>query len=150
MKELMMDIEEIEKMWATDSKIDEANLVRESGRIPEMHSKYYKLLFRAHMKTSKLKSQMKELEKAKIEYYNGSMAPEDLKERGWKPNPLKILRNDIDRYVQSDKDIIELSLRIDYQSSIEKFLEDIVKQINTRNFVIKNMIEFLKFTNGGY
>lgn len=145
-----MDIEELEKMWAEDSKIDEANLINESSRIPKLHAKYYKLLFRAHLKVTKLKSELKTLEKDKIEYYNGSMAQEDLKERGWTPNPLKILRTDLDKYIQSDKHIIELSLKIDYYASIEKFLEDIVKQINNRNFILKNMIDFLKFTNGGY
>lgn len=145
-----MDIEELEKMWLSDTTIDETNLSSESARIPQLHAKYYRLLFRAHMKTSKLKGQLKELEKAKTEYYNGSMASEDLKDRGWKPNPLKILRNDIDKYIQSDSDIIELSLKIDYQASVEKFLEDVVRSINNRNFIIKNMLDFLKFQNGGY
>lgn len=145
-----MDIEELEKMWAKDSKIDETNLSNESARIPELHSKYYKLMFRAHMKVSKLKSELKELERDKTEYYNGNMALEDMKERGWNPKPLKILRSDLDKYIQSDKDIINLSLKIDYHSSIEQFLESVVKQINTRNFILKNMIDFLKFQNGGY
>jgi hypothetical protein len=150
MKDVGMDVEELEKMWAEDAKIDETNLSRESARIPEMHSKYYKLLFRAHLRTSKLKSNLKELERSKTEYYNGTMAEEDLKEKNWKPNPLKILRQDLDKYIQSDRDIIDLSLKIDYQASVEKFLEDVVRQINTRNFIIKNMVEFLKFQNGGY
>lgn len=145
-----MDIEELEKMWAKDCEIDETNLIGESSKIPLLHSKYYKLYYRASLKATKLRYELRELEKAKTEYYNGSMAPEDLKERGWKPNPLKILRNDINKYIESDKDIIELSLRIEYQSSLAKFLEDIIKQINNRNFIIKNMIDLLKFQQGGY
>jgi hypothetical protein len=143
-----MNIEEIEKQWEEDSKIDETSLLSESAKIPKLHSKYYKLYFRAAMKLQKLKAELLELEKLKIEYYNGTLAEEDLKERGWKPNPLKILRTDINRYVEADKDIIELSLRIAYHSEIATYLENIIKQINNRNFIIKNMIDWLKFSNG--
>ena len=145
-----MDIEEIEKMWAADAVIEEGNLGQEATKIPKLHAKYYKIYFRSVMKLSKLKAELKVLEKAKIEYYNGTMAEEDLKEHGWKPNPLKILRSDMDKYIQSDKDIIELCLRVDYYSGIAKFLEDIIKNINNRNFTIKSHIDFLKFQHGGY
>lgn len=145
-----MDIEEIEKMWAEDSKIDEHDLIGESSRIPSLHSKYYKLYHRASVKSFKLKYELKQLERLKAEYYNGSISEEDLKKNDWKPNPLKIMKSDIPRYVESDKDIINLSLKIDYYISVAKFLEDVVKQINNRNFIIKNMIDMLKFQNGGY
>ena len=35
MKDVGMDVEELEKMWAEDAKIDETNLSKESARIPE-------------------------------------------------------------------------------------------------------------------
>ena len=76
------------------------------------------------------------------------MDQDELKLRGWKPNPLKILRQDIERYVESDKEVIQLSLRIAYHESMAKYLEDIVKQINGRNYIIKNIIDWAKFTNG--
>ena len=145
-----MQIEEIEEMWAEDTNIDETNLSRESARIPKLHSKYYKLYFRAVMKMNMLKAELKTLEKDKIEYFNGSMALEDLKDRGWKPNSLKILRVDMDKYIQSDPDIINLCLKIDYHAGMSKFLEDIVKQLNNRNFIIKNMLDWQKFQQGGY
>jgi hypothetical protein len=145
-----MQLEQLEAMWAEDCKIDETNLARESTRIPELHSKYYKLYIRSATKASKYKSDLKELERIKTEYYNGSMAEEDLKHYGWKQNPLKILKSDIAKYIESDKDIINLCLKIDYQVSYTKFLEDIIRQINNRNFIIKNIIDYMKFTHGGY
>lgn len=145
-----MDIEELNSMWAIDCKIDETNLVRESSKIPELHNKYYMFYVKEGLRTKKLKSDLIELEQAKTEYYTGSMDEAELKRRGWKPNPLKILRTDINRYIESDKDIINLSLKIAYQESLTKYLEDIVKQISNRNFIIKNMIDWSKFTAGGY
>lgn len=145
-----MDIEELNGMWAIDCKIDETNLVRESSRIPELHNKYYIMYFKEGLRSKKMKSDLIELEHAKNEYYSGSMDQEELKRRGWKPNPLKILKADINRYIESDKDVINLSLKIAYQESITKYLEDIVKQISNRNFILKNMIEWSKFQSGGY
>jgi hypothetical protein len=146
----MLDVEEIEKMWAEDAIINETNLTQEGSKIPQLHSKYYKLYFRAVMKMNKLKADLKVLEKDKMEYYNGTMAEEDLKDRGWKPYALKILRSDMDKYIQSDRDIINLCLKIDYYNGLAKFLEDIIRQINNRNFILKNMVDFLKFQSGGY
>lgn len=145
-----MDIDEINQMWAQDCKIDEANLVRESSRIPELHNKYYNLFYREALKIRKLKAEMVELEKAKTEYYNGSMDELELRERGWKPFPLKVLKNDMDKYIQSDKEVINLSLKISLHEERGKYLESIVRQINNRNFVIKNMIDMMKFQSGGY
>lgn len=142
--------DDINEMWSKDCKIDEANLVQESKRIPELHSKYYNLFFKEALRVRKLKSDLKELERAKTEYYNGTMCEEDLKELGWKPNPLKILRNDIDKYLQSDKDIINLSLKIALHEEKANYIESIIRQINNRNFIIKNMIDMIKFQSGEY
>ena len=149
MEKCIMDIDEINKLWAQDCKIDETNLSRESSRIPELHNKYYNLYYREALKIRKLKSDLTELEKVKTEYYNGSMDELELRDRGWKPFALKVLRNDLDRYIQSDKDIIELSLKISLHEERGKYLENIVRQINNRNFIIKNMIDWVKFQAGG-
>jgi septum formation topological specificity factor MinE len=69
--------------------------------------------------------------------------------RGWRPNPLKILRKDVNKYIESDKDIINLSLKIDYHMQIANYLEDIIKQINNRNFMIRAAIDWVKFQSGG-
>lgn len=143
-----MDLEEINKMWSKDCKIDEANISGEARRIPEMHNKYYMLYVKAALKVKKLKADLATLEKAKTEYYSGSMDQAELQQRGWKPNPLKILRQDIGKYIESDKDIIELSLTIDYHLSMANYLEDIIRQINNRNFILNNIISWEKFRSG--
>ena len=142
--------DEISEMWAKDANIDETDLVGESKRIPNLHSKYYNMYFKEVLKVKKLKADYKELERLKREYYDGSLDEETLKENGWKPFRLKVLRNDVDKYVQSDKDIIQISLKIDFHSARANYLEDIIKTIHSRNFVIKNMIDILKFQQGEY
>lgn len=144
-----MNLEEVNQMWSIDCKIDETNITQESKKIPVLHNKYYTLYVKEHLRTKKFRSELVELERAKFEWYAGTLSQEELIERGWKQNPLKILRSDINKHVESDKDIITLSLKIDYHASIEKYLEDIIKQINTRNFILKNIIEWERFRSGG-
>ena len=144
-----MDIDDINRLWAQDCKIDETNLSRESGLIPELHNKYYNLFYREALKVKKLKADLLEFQKAKSDYYGGTMDELELKERGWKPFQLKVLRGDLERYVQSDSEIIQLSLKIALHEERAKYLESIVRQINIRNYIVKNMIEFIKFQSGG-
>ena len=143
-----MTLEELEKEWASDCTLNEADIIGETKKIPLMHSKYYKLYIRSAMKVKKLKFDLLELQKLKHEYYSGSLAKEDLDKHGWKQNQLRIMKSDIPKHIESDKDIIELSMKIGFQSEMLKFLEEIIKQINGRNFLVKNIIDYLKFTNG--
>ena len=108
------------------------------------------MYYKEALRVKKLKYDYKELELAKREYYDGSMAEEDLRDRGWKPFLKKVIRQDMDKFVQADRDIIAMSLKIDYHSTRANFLEDIIKTIHSRNFIIKSMIDILKFQHGEY
>ncbi len=145
-----MDTNDIAAIWAADSPIDETNLLGESRRIPSLHSKYYNLYYREVLRVKKLKAEYKELEMDKRNWYDGSMAEEDLREKGWKPFRLKVIRNDLDKYIQADKEVIKLSLTIDFHTANANYLEDIIKTIHSRNFIVKNMIDILKFQSGEY
>jgi hypothetical protein len=145
-----MTLEEINELWAKDSKINEVDLGNEALKIPKLHNKYYTLYVKEMLRVKKLKAELKELEMAKHEYYTGTMAEEDLKARGWKPYSLKIMKSEVSRYIDSDKEIIDMSLKIDYFVQTASYLEDIIRQINNRNFVIKSAIDWSKFTSGGF
>lgn len=145
-----MSTDDISDVWSKDCKIDETNLGGEAKRIPELHSKYYNMYYKEALKVKKLRSDYKELELLKREWLDGTMAEEDLRELGWRPNQKRIIRQDMDKYIQADKDIINISLKIDYHSARANFLEDIVKTIHGRNFIIKSMIDILKFQHGEY
>jgi hypothetical protein len=145
-----MSTDDISEVWAKDSQIDETNLVGESKKIPALHSKYYNMYYKEVLRVKKLRFDYKELERMKFEYYTGSLDEETMRERGWKPFQLKVLRSDLDKYLQSDKDVIQLSLKMDYHKARADFLEDIIKTIHSRNFIIKNMIDVLKFQAGEY
>jgi hypothetical protein len=143
-----MKLEEIQELWAKDSRIDSSILGDESIRIPSLHNKYFKILSQVRLNHKRLQTDYRNMLRLKHEYYTGSISNEDLKEHGWKLSPLKILRTDLQMYLDSDKDLIDISLKIALQEEKLDFLKDIIKSINNRNYVISNAINWLKFTNG--
>ena len=145
-----MSTDDISEIWAADSKIDETQLAQEAKKIPQLHSKYYNMYYKEALKVKKLRYDYKILELNKREWIDGSMAEEDLREFGWKPYQKKVIRQDINQYIQADPDIIKLSLKIDYNSCRANYLEDIVKTIHSRNFIINNIIAVMKFQAGDY
>tara|TARA_B100001059_G_C17692133_1_gene505529 strand:- start:657 stop:947 length:291 start_codon:yes stop_codon:yes gene_type:complete len=84
----------------------------------------------------------------KWEYYTGKMPEESLKELNWQPFQLKVLKQDIDKYLESDDDLILIQHKLTYQQEKVSYLESIVKSISQRNWEIRNAIEWRKFING--
>jgi hypothetical protein len=76
------------------------------------------------------------------------MSQEELTVRGWNPFPLKILRNDLDLYLDSDVDLSKLQQRVVYQKEKIALLEEIVKELNNRHWKIRCAIDWRKFVNG--
>ena len=135
-------------LWAEDSKIDRTELGEESIKIPQLHHKYYKMYSLERLNLVRLQEEMKILKKDKIEYYTGTMAEDDLKERGWEPNPLRILKTDIPVHMEADKDFVDLNLKLAYNKEKVEFLEAVVKTLNIRSYQINNAINWEKFKVG--
>ena len=144
----MEKLEELYKMWAKDGEVDQINVSGCAADIPKLHNKYYRMYVMEGLKLKKQKADFKILSKAKTEYYAGNLGPEELKQYGWEPQPLRILRQDIPTYVESDQEIVEASLRIGMQEAIVDYLESIIRQINNRNFILKSIIDWEKFRTG--
>lgn len=144
-----MKFEDIFEEWEKDSNIDRTDLDNESLKIPKLHHKYYMMLVAEKTLLKKLESDLKQLKLAKFEFYSQGHT-EETRALGWTmPARGMILKSDIPMYMESDKHIIELSLRIGIQQEKVDFLESIIKSFQTRGYAIKNAIDFMKFTSGG-
>ncbi len=144
-----MKFEDIFEQWNIDSTIDKTQLDNESLKIPKLHHKYYMMLVAEKSLLKKLESQLKELKLSKYEFYSQGHT-EETKQLGWKlPARGMILKTDIPMYMEADKDIIELSLKIGMQQEKVDFLESIIKSFQTRGYIIKSALDFMKFTMGG-
>ena len=143
-----MDIEEIQSLWSADSKIDDLELDLESLRIPQLHSKYMNILNAENRVLYRMTQTQKMLERDKLEYYLGKMCEEDLEERGWEPLSLKVLRADVPKYIEADKDVVRHLIQIADQKEKVTLLRSIIESVNRRSFIINNAIRWKQFTNG--
>jgi hypothetical protein len=143
-----MKLEDIQNTWSEDCNIVDDMLDEEALKIPRLHQKYYKIYSTEKLLLAKLKADAKTLQALKWEYYAGEMAEEDLDEQGWEPFPKRVLKADMPRYLESDKDIINQNLKIAHQQEKVDFCDGIIKSLRDRGFLIKNAIDWRKFTNG--
>ena len=143
-----MNLEEIQNEWEKDSKIDRTELGEESIKIPALHSKYYQLYSRERLQLARLTETMKLLKKDKWDYYSGNLDIDELKDKGWEPFQLKVLKSDIQMYIDSDKDIIDSNLKVAYSKEKVDFLEAIIRTLNLRSYQINNAINWEKFKVG--
>ena len=143
-----MRFDDIRKMVEKDMVIDDSELDLESLKIPQLHNKYLNLFHDERILLRKLEVERRELIRDKWEFYSGKMSEEELTRRGWEPFQLKVLKQDLDMYIQSDSDVTKVDDRITLQKEKVDYLASIVKSISGRGWEIKNAIEWRRFTSG--
>jgi len=143
-----MNLNEIKSMAAQDSIIDQAKLDIESLKIPQLHNKYLNFYTDEKLLLSKYEFEFEALSRLKWEYYSGKMSPDKLKEMGWEQFELKILRQDVQIYLNGDKDLTEKRMIIQYQKDKVAYLDTIMKTLSNRNWVIRNAIQWRMFLAG--
>ena len=140
-----MTLDELKIQVEKDLKINDERLDTESYRNQELYAKYLDhktnfecLLYRA-------KGDYKVLYRKKWEYYGGKA---DAKIYATKPFDLKVLKNDLHIYIESDEDIIKSEHKIAYLESVIKYIDGILKSIQSRQWDIKNAISWRQFEAG--
>jgi len=143
-----MKIEDIFEEWNKDSNVDRTELGDEALKIPKLHHKYFQIFSNEKLLLRKYESEMKVLKLEKYEFY--TQGPnEETQAKGWAlPAKGLILKSDIPMYIEADKHIIELSLKIGLQQEKIDLLESIIKSLSNRGYNIRAAIDFLKFTMG--
>ena len=141
----MMDLNELQNDVERDLKIDDTELDLESIRTPQLHNKYLKHYTKYSLQLKKAQDDYKELYRIKWEYYTGKADPSVYKD---KPFDIKVLKSDVHIYMDSDSDLQRADQKVAYQNQIVKYLEQVLRSINNRTFLIKNAIEWKKFTSG--
>ena len=94
---------------------------------------------------SRAESELHSIKREKWEYYTGKS---DASVYAKKPFNFKLLRQDVDKYLDSDEEIQRAKQKVDYLQTTTDFLDKTIRQISNRTFTIKNAIEWRKFTSG--
>tara|TARA_B100000282_G_C31582393_1_gene421681 strand:- start:158 stop:586 length:429 start_codon:yes stop_codon:yes gene_type:complete len=140
-----MTLEELQEQVDKDLKINDTELDLESLKTPQLHNKYLKHYNNFKLLITRAESDYKILKRVKWEYYTGKASPEVYKQ---KPFNLKIMKSDIDKYLESDEELIKAKQKIDYLETVVNYLDRTLKIIGGRDWQIRNSIEWRKFTSG--
>ena len=140
-----MDLEQLQELADKDLKINDTELDIESLKTPQLHNKFMKHLTKFKLLLSKSQIEYYTLRKEKWEYYTGK-APQQVYTE--KPFNLKILKTDIDKYLDADPELVKYKQKVEYIQTVIDFLDRTIKQIANRGFQIKNAIDWRKFTSG--
>jgi len=140
-----MDLEQLQELVDKDLKINDTELDLEALKTPQLHNKYMKYLTKFKLMLSRAETEYNILKKEKWEYYTGK-APAEV--YALKPFDLKILKTDIDKYLDSDEELQRQKQKVDYLQTTVDFLDRTIRQISNRGFLIKDAIDWRKFTSG--
>ena len=143
-----MTLEQIQELWSKDAPVDRTELANEASKIPQLHSKYFKIFSTERLLLRKLEQESKQLWKDLWEYYQGNFDYEELKERGWDQINQRILKADLGIHIDADQNWIDNNLKVAYQKEKVDFLEAIIKSLNNRGFNINAAIQWEKFKVG--
>ena len=140
-----MDLNELQNDVDRDLKIDDTELDLESIRTPQLHNKYLKHYTKYSLQLKKAQDDYKELYRIKWEYYTGKADPSVYQAQ---PFDLKILKSDVGIYLDADKDLQGFGQKEAYLAAVVTYLEKVLREINNRNWTIRNTIEWKKFIHG--
>lgn len=142
-----MKLEEIQSEAEQDLRFDKNKLVDASIDTPSLVNKYYGYLITEGRILKMIENKLFEVYKELYDYYLHLSPPEAYTA---KPFNRKVLKGDVDMYIQADQAYADIVNKIEAQKFKVKYIEEIIKQLNQRTYNIKNIIEFEKFKNGGY
>ena len=140
-----MTLDELQAQVSKDFKLDDTELDTESVNIPLLHNKYLIHYNKFSLLLKKSEYDHKSMIRDKWEYYTGKADPSVYRE---KPFDIKVLKADVHIYMDSDPDLQKADQKVAYLNQIVKYLEQVLRSVNNRTFLIKNAIEWKKFTSG--
>jgi len=140
-----MDLEQLQLEADKDLTINDTELDLESLKTPQLHNKYMKHYTKFKLLLTRTEDELRTMKRDKWEYYTGKADPSVYQA---KPFDLKIMRTDIDKYLEADEDLQKLSQKIAYLITVVDFLDKTIRVIVNRTYTIKNAIEWRRFTSG--
>lgn len=143
-----MNLDNLKELIIKDSQIDSTELGVESLKIPQIHSKYLSILADVKLLLTKQQNDLAILKLRKWKIYTGKASQEELNQWGEEPSDLTLLKSDVEQFIEADPKVIELKSKISLNEVKLRMVEDFLKSLHNRNFMIKSAIEWNKMMNG--
>jgi hypothetical protein len=144
----MEKLDEVLSFWGKDSVVDILEPSKELIKVPLLHSKYLNILVAHRIAVKKAKFDYQRLRRTKIEYFNGEFTKEQYDEYGWEIWRKKLLKAEIETYLDSDKDLIKILERKSYHEEVVSVCESILQELKSRTFQLRDIISWEKFVSG--
>ena len=140
-----MNLNDLKLMCEKDVKIDSTDLDGYSISIPTLANKYHQLAFDERKVLRYLQGEYNVLLQQRWLYYSGK-ASDDAYDK--EPFDLKVLKNDMDMFLNADKQIIAMKDKVGEQVDKINLIDDTAKKIIAASFNISNTIKWKKFLAG--
>lgn len=144
-----VNIDLLMEEWVKDATYDETEPQKAMANIPKLHAKYLRIMTHHNLLVKKLLSEYNSRRKIKWEYYSGDLNnPEDLKIYGLEPMLKKVLRADLQHYLDSDNELNSILLKKVMHEEIVEFCKQVLKELNNRTWQLKSYMDWEKFIGG--
>ena len=139
-----MNLNDLKEMCNRDTTIG-IDLDGYSISIPELANKYHQLAFDERKTLRFLEAQYDIIKLSRWKYYSGKANPDEYEKE---PFDLKVLKSDMDMFLNADKKIIDMKDRVGEQVDKINLIDETAKKIITASFNITNTIKWKKFLSG--
>ena len=141
-----MNLDELKQEAYKDLPItNQEHLDQEAFKNQEIKAKWLDYKSRFELLLAKNKGDYQKLYREKWEYYGGKA---DAKVYAAKPFDIKVLKTDLQMYINSDEEILAVQGKIAYYESIIKYIDGVIKSIDNRGWDIRNATDWKKFEAG--
>lgn len=143
-----MTLDALHHEWQTDKELDFSYPDKAIMQVPLLHGKWWQYYTHERQRYVGLKQEYDALKRAKFDWYLGRMDEDERKARQWDPQPVRIVRQEVDTYLNTDTDLLPLAGKLEVQELKLKFIEDVIKHINGRGYLIRSYVDYLRFSQG--
>lgn len=142
-------IDTLMEEWVNDASYDETEPQKAMANIPKLHAKYLRIMTHHNLLVKKFVFEYNSRRKIKWEYYNGDLNnPEDLEKYGLEPMMKKVLRADLQHYLDSDTELNSILLKKVMHEEIVEFCKQVLKELNNRTWQLKEYMSWERFIGG--
>jgi hypothetical protein len=145
----MITHKELMETWEKDCRIDRTDLMSVMYSHPILHSRYLTHLmeFKVALRKYALKYQSTRLIRQR--YFNGELTKEELNQYGWVQYLFKKpMKAEMESLLDASSDLQELQEKSLYIENMVQACESILKDINSRYFLFRGIIDYEKFQAG--
>lgn len=143
-----MTLDAIQSLWQKDQALDLSLPDQAIRDVPLLHSRWWGIYIEERQRLVLLKYDHDDLRRKKLDWLLGRMDEAERIALGWAPQNVRMVRQEVDAYLAVDPDLLPMAKKLAIQELKLKFVEDCIKHINNRGYLLKTYVEYLRYSQG--